>query len=128
MPNPRTGTLAKRLRGEGEGSGPSQKRSRSGRTISQQLHDDVVHGTPWDEDLSGAATGLSKEDESSIREMMPDVREMAQNADEGNGPVGWYFYISFQGVVTAHPLQKTSVARFPCYPTALSIVSLRPRA
>ena len=82
------GTKTKKHGRQGEGGGRPRKQARSGRTITQQLLDDVLHGTPWDDDLEGAATGLSKEEESSVRDMKKDVIEMAQDADRENGPIG----------------------------------------
>jgi len=83
-------TKFKKRTGDDEALGRPHKASKSGRSISQQLYENVVHDTPWDEDLEGAPTGLNKEEESSIREMMPDVKEMARDADAQNGPVCWY--------------------------------------
>ena len=77
--------------------------SRSGRSISQQLYDSVVRGTPWDDDLSGAPTGLSKEDEDCIREMKPDILEMARDADRENTPVRKYFCTFFTSAAAYLP-------------------------
>jgi len=38
--------------------------------IIQQLLDDVLHGTLWDDDLEGTATGLSKEEESGVHDIV----------------------------------------------------------
>ena len=61
--------------------------------IIQQLLDDVLHGTLWDDDLEGTATGLSKEEESSVHDIKKDVIEMAQDTDRENGPIGLPFSI-----------------------------------
>jgi len=50
--------------------------------------DSVLRGTPWDDELSGIPTGMSKEEESLTRDMKKDVLEMARDADEKNGPIG----------------------------------------
>ena len=84
-------TKFKNRKGKGDTGRHSHNHSQSGRSISQQLCENVFHDTPWDEDLEGAPTGLSKEEEDSIREMMPDVIEMARDADAQNAPVGLYF-------------------------------------
>jgi len=104
-----------------EATGHSRKRPKSGRSISQQLYESAVHDTPWDDDLDGAPTGLSKEEESSIREMMPDVKEMARDADAHNGPVCQCFR-PFLGICIANayhsiPLPSNHDAEhelFPC--------------
>lgn len=73
---------------QGEGGGRPRKQARSGRSITQQLLDDVLHNTPWDDELTGVPTGLSKEERAYTRDMEKDVREMAQDADRKHGPIG----------------------------------------
>ena len=100
--NPKT----KKRGRQDEGGGPPQKRS-----ITQQLLDDVLRGIPWDDDLSGAATGLSREEERSTCEMEQDILEMARDADRESGQVGWCLYVLVDPVradVTTGQMQVSS--------------------
>lgn len=59
---------------DSEGSNRLKKKPQSGRSISQQLYNDVFRGILWDDDLSGAPTGLNKEDKAIAHEMKSDMQ------------------------------------------------------
>ena len=64
---------AKKRGRQGEGGGRPRKQARSGWSITQQLLDDVLHGTPWDDDLSGASTALTREEKADTCDMAKDI-------------------------------------------------------
>jgi len=81
LTSPKTPVSKKKCGRQGEGGGRPRKQQKrgtqSGRTISQQPHDELIHGTPCDDDFSHTPMGLSREDGGSVREMRGDVFEMA---------------------------------------------------
>ena len=80
---------------QGEGGGCPWKQAQSSHMITQQLVDNVLHGTPWDDDESGAAPGLSREEEALTHNMKKDIQEMAWDADGANAPIGLSSYAFF---------------------------------
>ena len=74
---PSTPTKTRQIADRMGGSDRLEKKPQSGRSISKQLFDDVMHNIPWDNDLENVPTGLSREDESIAREMKSDIIEMA---------------------------------------------------
>jgi hypothetical protein len=103
---------AKKRGQQGEGGSCPRKQACSGQSITQQLLDDVLHGTPWDDDLSGASTALTREEKADTCDMAKDIREMAKDADRQNGLIGSSFYVFLH----VNP-QLTCNARVPLYPT-----------
>lgn len=72
---------------EGSNHPVPEEEPRPTRTLAQQWYDEFVHNIPSDDDMSNAPTGLSEDEEDSIREMEPDILEMAGGTVEGNDPI-----------------------------------------
>jgi hypothetical protein len=105
-------TQAKKRGRQGEGGGRPRKQARTGRTITQQLLDSVLHSTPWDDESGGPPTSMTKEEEMLTRDMKKDILEMAEDADEQNGSIGMFYPFLCHAQTTAHLLHETSTA--PC--------------
>jgi len=105
-------TKAKKRGRQGEGGGCPRKQAQSGRTITQQLLDNVLYDTPWDNDLSGATASLSREEEACTCDMKKYIIEMAKDADRENCLIGSSPY-----TLSQLNLQFTHHIRLPLYPT-----------
>lgn len=84
---PKQATTSKKNLRQQEGPGSSHIQVRGTprqqrRSVREQVDEYLHFGTEMDENISSAKLGLTREEAEAVREMRPDILEMAQGEQE----------------------------------------------